>query len=38
MELNVAYEAFERMRKLNLELECMAAGIVFTKEAPMDHW
>ena len=37
MELNVAYEAFEKMRKLNLELECAEAGIIFSKDAPMDY-
>jgi len=37
MELNVAYEAFEKMRRLNLELECSEAGIVFTNDNPIDH-
>lgn len=29
MELNAAYEALETMRRLNLEMECHEAGIVF---------
>ena len=37
MELNTAYEAYEAMRKLNLEVECVEAGIVFTKDEPIDH-
>ncbi|KAI2499424.1 hypothetical protein MHU86_15069 [Fragilaria crotonensis] len=37
MELNIAYEAYEQMRKHNLEVECVEAGIVFTKDHPIDH-
>jgi len=36
MELNVAYEAYEKMRKLNLELECSEAGIQFKANTPID--